>query len=66
MVRPSKMTPEITKRIGENIALGLTYALAAELAGVTYKTYNEWNQKGADREIREILSVCTIYQKMQC
>jgi hypothetical protein len=46
MARPSKLTPELQKRIGENIALGLTYRLAAELAGVTYKSYNEWNQKG--------------------
>ena len=36
MARPSKLTPELQKRIGENIALGLTYRLAAESAGVTY------------------------------
>ena len=30
MIRTSKLSPAITKRIGENIALGLTYALAAE------------------------------------
>jgi hypothetical protein len=46
MARPSKLTPDIQQRIGENISLGLTYRLAAELAGVTYKTFNEWNQKG--------------------
>jgi transposase len=46
MARPSKLTPDIQKRIGDNIALGLTYRLAAELAGVTYKTFNEWNQNG--------------------
>jgi transposase len=46
MARPSKLTPEIQKRIGDNITFGLTYRLAAELAGVTYKTFNEWNQKG--------------------
>ena len=46
MARPSKLTPDIQKRIGENIALGLTYRLAAESVGVTYKTLNEWNQKG--------------------
>src|SRR5208283_205799 len=46
MARPCKLTPEIQQRIGENIALGLTYRLAAESAGVTYKTLNEWNQKG--------------------
>ena len=46
MARPSKLNPEIQKRIEKNISLGLTYRLAAELAGVTYKTFNEWNQKG--------------------
>jgi hypothetical protein len=46
MARPSKLTPDIQKRIGDNIALGLTYRLAAESAGITYKTLNEWNQKG--------------------
>ena len=46
MSRPSKLTPDIQKRIGDNIALGLTYRLAAESAGVTYKTFNEWMNKG--------------------
>jgi transposase len=46
MARPSKLTPDIQQRIGDNIALGLTYRLAAESVGVTYKTFNEWNQKG--------------------
>jgi hypothetical protein len=46
MARPSKLTPELQKRIGENIALGLTYRLAAESAGVTYKLLNLWMQQG--------------------
>ena len=46
MARPSKLTPEIQKRIGDNIALGMTYRLAAESASVTYKTYNLWMQQG--------------------
>lgn len=46
MSRPSKLTPKIQKRIGENIALELTYRLAAESAGLIYKTLNEWNQRG--------------------
>jgi transposase len=46
MARPSKLTPDIQKRIGDNISLGLTYRLAAELAGVTYKTFNLWMQQG--------------------
>ena len=46
MSRPSKLTPDIQKRIGNNIALGLTYKLAAESTGVTYKTFNLWMTKG--------------------
>jgi hypothetical protein len=42
MSRPSKLTPKIQKRIGENIALGLTYRLVVESACLTYKTLNEW------------------------
>jgi transposase len=46
MARPCKLTPEIQKIIGDNVALGLTYSLAAEAAGITYKTFNEWMNKG--------------------
>jgi transposase len=46
MARPSKLTPDIQQRIGENIALGMTYKLAAEAAGITYKTLNQWVQQG--------------------
>jgi hypothetical protein len=46
MARPSKLTTNITKRIEDNIALGLPYALAAESAGITYQTFNDWMNKG--------------------
>jgi hypothetical protein len=46
MARPCKLTDEIQPRIGENISLGLTYSLAAETAGITYKTFNEYMNKG--------------------
>src|ERR1035437_6244271 len=46
MARLSKLTPEIQKIIGDNIALGLTYSLAAEAAGITYKTFNEYINRG--------------------
>jgi hypothetical protein len=41
MARPSKLTHEIQQRIGDNIALWLTYSLAASAAGITYKTLND-------------------------
>jgi hypothetical protein len=46
MPRPSKITPEIQQKIGDGISLGLTYALAANSAGVSYQTYNEWVKRG--------------------
>jgi hypothetical protein len=46
MARPSKLTPNLTKRIGDNIALGLTYSLAAEAAGISYKTFNIYMNRG--------------------
>jgi abortive infection bacteriophage resistance protein len=46
MVCPSKLNQEVQQRIDENIAVGLTYKLAAESAGVTYKTFNVWMAKG--------------------
>lgn len=46
MASPSKLTYEIQQRIGENVALGLTYSLAAEASGITYQTFNQWMQRG--------------------
>ena len=46
MVRPSKLTKEIQQRIGDNITFGLTYSLAASAAGITYKTFNDWLDRG--------------------
>ena len=46
MARSTKLTPDITKLIGDNVSLGLTYSLAAESAGITYQTFNEWMNKG--------------------
>ncbi len=46
MPRSSKLTLEIQPKIGENIALGLTYAFAASAAGITYQTFNDWIKRG--------------------
>lgn len=57
MARPCKLTPEIQQRIGENIALGLTYSLAAESAGVTYKTFHLWYQNGKTEKFGKYYSI---------
>ena len=46
MARPTKLTPEIQNKIGDGVSLGLTYALAANSAGVTYQSFNSWMSKG--------------------
>jgi hypothetical protein len=46
MARPTKLTSELQQRIGDNVALGLTYSLAAESVGITYKTLNLWLKRG--------------------
>ena len=46
MARTTKFTPEVQQKIGEDISLGLTYALAASAAGVTYQSLNSWMQRG--------------------
>ncbi len=48
MPRPTKLTPEIQQKIGDGVSLGLTYALAASTAGVTYQSLNSWMKLGRD------------------
>jgi transposase len=63
MARPSKLTPEIKKQIGENIALGMTYALAAASAGITYQTFNDWMNKGKNSKSGEYFEFYKHIQK---
>ncbi len=53
MTRSSKLTKELQQQIGENVALGLTYALAAASAGITYQTFNDWMNKGKNSKSGE-------------
>ncbi len=48
MARPTKLNSDVTRRIGDGVSLGLTYALAAESAGITYKTFIDWMKLGRD------------------
>ncbi len=56
MARPTKMTPNITKKIGDNIALGLPYAFVIESVEIIYQTFNEWMNKGIQRNLGNIIS----------
>ena len=48
MARPTKLTNEVQQKIGDGVSIGLTYALAASAAGVTYQTFNQWIKLGRD------------------
>ena len=53
MTRPSKLTTEIKQQMGESVSLGMTYALAAASAGITYQTFNDWMNKGKNSKSGE-------------
>jgi transposase len=48
---PTKRTPEYRAKILQAIELGATYELAANYAGLSYQTFNEWVK--ADPEFSE-------------
>ena len=63
MARPYKLTLDINKRIGDNVALGFTDAFAAEAAGITYQTFNDWVKKGKNSTSGEYFKFSKYIQK---
>jgi hypothetical protein len=63
MARPTKLTYEIQQSNGENVKFGLTYALAAESAGITYQTLNQWLQRGRNSTLGEYFEFYKFIQK---
>jgi hypothetical protein len=54
MARSSKLPYRIQQRIGDNVALGLPYALATESTGIMYPTFNNGIKKGKSQNLRSI------------
>ena len=46
MARPTKLTPDVEKRITDAIRVGSTYTLAAQYGGVSYDAFNDWMNRG--------------------
>lgn len=44
--RPSKLTPEVKKRLIDAIKAGNYYEPACRFAGIDYSTFRKWMQKG--------------------
>ena len=51
--RPSKLTPELREELLENIELGMTYKLASQAVGITYRTFRNWVMRGEDAKSGE-------------
>ena len=45
-MRKTKLTPDIQKKIGDNITLGMPIKFAAEAAGITEQTFYNWLKRG--------------------
>jgi transposase len=62
MARPSKLTPEVTKRLTEAIRAGNYYEAACGYAGIHYSTFRKWMQKGETAKsgkFREFFDIIT-------
>ena len=52
MARPTKLTPEVQELICKAIRIGATYQAAAEAAGISYDTFNEWRKGKSSKFLR--------------
>ena len=72
MARPTKLTSEIKQQIGKSVALGMTYALSAASAGITYQTFNDWMKRGKNSksgeyfEFYKYINKCNAEGAMKC
>lgn len=46
--RPSKLTPEVKKRLLDSLRLGNYYEAACAYAGIEYRTFRNWMKKGEE------------------
>jgi hypothetical protein len=57
---PSKLNSETKEKIRKAILLGATYALAANYAGVSYDSFNNWMKKGESSNSGEFTIFSTL------
>lgn len=46
--RPSKLTPEVKKRLLDSLRLGNYYEAACAYAGIDYRTFRNWMKRGEE------------------
>ena len=53
--RPLRLTPDVQQRICTALAVGATYAHAAQYGGVSYDAFNEWLHRGENGDSPEFV-----------
>ena len=53
--RPNKLNSETKKKLLGSIALGLSYADSCTMAGIHYKTFNNWKNIGIEGKRKEYI-----------
>ncbi len=48
--RPTKLTPDVQKRITDGIRLGMTLEHAANFGGISYYTLTKWRKRGEEQK----------------
>lgn len=59
MARPTKLTPEIQKKIVAAISSGNYYEAACQYAGVDYATFRRWLIKGEEAKSGKYCEFCS-------
>ena len=65
MARPSKLTPEITKRLVKAIEEGNYYEAAAAYAGINYATLRRWLKRGEAAKSGKYREFCEAIKKAE-
>jgi hypothetical protein len=58
MARPSKLTPEVEKKIIDAIRTGNYYEAACAYAGINYTTFYRWMEKGEKAKSGKFCKFC--------
>lgn len=65
MARPTKLTPEISKRICEAIRIGATRLFAAEYADIDESTFYRWIERGNNEESGPFHEFCKALKRAE-
>ena len=61
--RPSKLTPEVQKRLCDAVSAGNYYEAACEYAGVDYSTFRRWMEQGEAAKTGVFREFCDAVKK---